>query len=154
MLTREIFQQAMDRIDHAVIICNEHLKFIYWNEAAKKILLNYETVKDDENWQRKYGIFRMDMETRYSDDDLPIVRAVKKGTVAKEKIFVTNEEIPDGVYLQVDSFPVINEKGIIIAGVASFNDITKEIKIEKFVDDLSKKLDHLMMQIKKHFLNA
>ncbi len=150
--TQYIFNQVMDFLDHAVVICDVNGKFTYWNNAAKSILANYDNVKNDPDWPNQYGMFHLDGQP-YDDKEVPLIKAIK-GVTTKEKMLVKNSEIPQGTYIEVNSAPILSEQNEIIGGVASFKDITHSIKTEQFVADLTMRLKHLADLIKNDFYSS
>ena len=151
MLTEVILESIINQLNHAVIICDKDGNFILWNTAAKEMIGLEEDIASTGTWQNYYYASKEDG-SLYEDKDYPIMRAVLKGeAIKKERMLINNRSKEIVSWLEVDAFPVKDDKGNIIAGVASFNDITKSLKLESLVDEITTQFEHLKQLITNNF---
>ena len=120
-------------------------KIFLRNEQEAQILRHpFLSVSEIEEYQQ-YKAFHLDGQP-YKLEEYPLVRAILKGEV------VTGEEIAylcgDGIYctLSVKAAPICDRSGQIIAGVATFYDITERKRTEKALQQLNANLENLVAE--------
>lgn len=57
---------------------------------------------------------------------------------------------PKGVHCSMDSFPIYDEEGKVCCGAVVFQDITDDVKLEKFLSELSVRFEHMKKFIEEH----
>lgn len=151
MLTEVILESIINQLNHAVIICDKDGNFILWNTAAKEMIDLEEDIASTGTWQDYYYASKEDGSI-YKDKDYPIMRAVLNGEIVKrERMLINNRSKGITTWLEVDAFPIKNQEGDIIAGAASFMDITRSLRLESLVDEITTQFEHLKQLITNNF---
>lgn len=151
LIKNPLLGELINNLPSGIIICDASGNFVLWNTAAKNVIsIEYE-ISSTGMWQEYYSALRMDG-TYYEDNEYPIMRAVLSGEmVHKERMLINNRANNSYSYLEVDAFPVRDANKNIIAGVASFTDITKNLKLESLVDEITAQFEHLKQLITNNF---
>lgn len=150
MLNESILKNVVEKINHAIIISDTQGNFLLWNDSAKDILGMRPAIVKQEVWDSYFGIFKLDG-TKYETHELPIMKATKGIETKKERLYLTDGITGEGRYLDVDAFPVIDTNGNIVAAAASFNDVTKTMKIENAIEELENRFSHIIVLLQNSF---
>ncbi len=121
-----VLRSILDSIADAVVVSDEHGKFIHWNPAAIRIMRmgSVDVIRDD--WSMKVGLFESDRVTPISTERSPLFRAMHGESVERMEMFVRHDRAPEGVWLSVNARPWKDENERIRGGVAAFRDVTQE----------------------------
>lgn len=134
----ELSYKLVNIIPYGVIIANKDGKFIFWNKNSQPVFTERLRESVKENWTEEFGVYSVDKTTKYETEDLPMCKALKGETVVGEKMFVIHEDCPDGVYLKVSAYPILDGNNTIEAGAIIFEDITQEqLAFEEIVRGLN-----------------
>ena len=79
-------------------------KFVIWNAGAVKLLGLGATALPADAWAGHYGLFMNDTVTPFPTDQMPVLRALR-GEVTRTEMFVRNEQIPQGTYIEIYGNP-------------------------------------------------
>ena len=92
-----------------------------------------------------------DTVTPFPADQMPVLRALR-GEVTRTEMFVRNERVPEGAYIEIYGNPQFDKAGAICGGVAAFRDITQlrndERQIRKLNEDLERRVAERTAQLK------
>jgi PAS domain S-box-containing protein len=125
-----MLQSVLDSMAEGLVAVDEQGKFILWNPAAARIVgLGPADVHSD-NWNEHYGVFLPDTVTPLPQEDNPLTVAVK-GQSSSAIIFVRNEKVPEGAFLEMFANPLRNQNGALRGGVTAFRDITERRRAEE-----------------------
>jgi len=127
---RHVLDSILKNIADAVVVADEHGRFLYFNEAAEQMIGVGATDRPVEEWTEHYGLFLSDGVTKYPPHDLPLPRTMRGETVREAEVFVRNPQKPEGVLLSVNGRPLRDQSGAVCGGVVVFRDITERRKIE------------------------
>lgn len=83
-------------IAEGVCIAGNDFSFIYWNDAAKRILFDDPDHTKPENWASRYGLFNAETEELLDYHDLPMVMALEGKTYDDYRILTRNGHNPAG----------------------------------------------------------
>ena len=121
----QIMQAVFDSMSDGVVAVDTNGTRLLFNPGAERILgLNIRTSKKIDQWAERYGIFYPDQVTPIPSDQLPLVRATHGSTTDEQEVFVRNSAKPEGVYVSVNSRPILNDAGEPIGGVSVYRDVT------------------------------
>ena len=126
-LTLDLYYKIINVMPYGMIVADKNGKFILWNTKSFPIFNENLLNSTKENWVKDFGIYHIDKETLYKTEDLPMVKSLNGQSIIGEKMFVKHEGIPEGTFLKVSSFPIMNDDGTgIQASVTVFDDITQQ----------------------------
>lgn len=122
----QFLEKVIESLPEGVVVADNQMNFVIFNKAAERVLgIGNENV-DQEEWVDLYGCFKLDG-TKFKTEELPIVQASKGKTLHDLRMLIKNQYYPKGVYISVNAGP-IKEGKVINGAMASFRDITEEIK--------------------------
>jgi signal transduction histidine kinase/CHASE3 domain sensor protein len=136
-----ILQSVLDSMTEGLAAVDEQGKFVIWNAAAEKILGMGATDLPNPEWTGHYGLFLPDTVTPFPTEELPVLRAIH-GVVSTTEMFVRNQRLPAGAWIEVSSGPRKNGDGVLCGGVAAFRDITKRKEDQREIQKLNDELEH------------
>ena len=142
-------KQIVDNLDAGVVICDKHKEIIVWNQKASDIIHLNSTVTPKEKWLNYFKVFDMSGK-KIPGDKYPLMKASDGITTKNERVLIKNSAIPEGVYCSFNSFPIYDEDGSLAAGAVVFSDITQQIKLEGFLQDLGVRFEHIKKLIEDH----
>ena len=123
----ELLETTFNSISDGIIVADLLSESIHINPSAEQITGIDELESSPLKWAKKHGLFYMDQKTPVKARDLPLFRVVCRGeTLNEEALFVRNEKKPDGVYIRLNGYPLLNEDGKIRGGVLFFRDVTEQ----------------------------
>lgn len=128
--SNDILDLVVNSLEEGIIIANKNGDFVFFNEAAEKILgIGSLEIPTDE-WSAAYGCFYPDKKRVFPPESLPLYRAITTKETSVERIFIRNASRPDGLFITVYGSPILSEDGTFIGGVALFRDITDSVIAE------------------------
>jgi len=98
-------------------------RFVFFNDAARRILGFGPLEAEPADWSSAYGCYRADMVTPYPSEELPLARALQ-GERAQDEFFVRNRSIPEGAWIRVSGAPLTNSRGELVGAAVVFSDVT------------------------------
>jgi PAS domain S-box-containing protein len=137
--TQEL-QTVLESMTEGLATVDAEGKFVIWNAAAAKLLGLGATTLPAPAWPGHYGFFMNDTVTPFPAEQMPVLRALR-GEVTRTEMFVRNERIPEGVYIEVYGNPMFNKADAICGGVAAFRDITQLKQDERQIRNLNDNLE-------------
>lgn len=136
----QLFQSIFSNISDGVIVADETGRIIMANPYAMRIMGvsvdsvdSFEIMMDFDKWLEEYDFFYADAVTPIPIDELPLVVAIRGGSVDDVEMFVKGPEIPNGIYLSTSSRPLKDADGNWAGGVVVFRDITDRVNQEEAV---------------------
>ncbi len=129
----QILQSVLDSMGDGVAVADEKGSFILFNSAAEKILGFGATSLPRQEWSGHYGIYLADGVTPVPADDIPLARALRGESVEDAELFVRNQKVPDGIWINVSASPLTDEGAVRRGGVAVFRDVTRNKQAEELL---------------------
>lgn len=128
-----ILHTIINNLTDGVIVADKTGNFICFNQAARDILgIGARPIKP-EDWATAYGCYLPDMTSPYPAGQLPLARALHGEHIENEVIYIRNAARPNGVFIQVNARPMLDEHGLLSGGVVALRDITaaRQMEIDK-----------------------
>jgi sigma-B regulation protein RsbU (phosphoserine phosphatase) len=136
-----MLEAAMQRVDDGVVVVDRKGHFVFWNEAAQRIVGMGPVATPPAEWSSVYGCFLPDTVTPYPPEQLPLTRAMRGEHVREAEIFIRNPHNPEGSWISVNSAPLRDPKGEPAGGVIVFRDLTARRQADEVVRRLSKAVE-------------
>ena len=132
--TQAILEAAMDNSQAGITIADApDGKLRYINKAALSIGRPYdETISQHEDLNKYYSDLKIANEdgTPLKFNERPLIRAVLYGETCSKEFLFRQDNVPDRT-VWINSAPVKDQSGRIIAGISVFLDISERKRIEK-----------------------
>ncbi len=125
-----MLQSVLDSMSEGLVAADKQGRFILWNPAAERIVGLGPSETPSEHWNEHYGVFFPDAVTPLPNEQNPLTLAIA-GQANSAVIFVRNEKVPDGVFLEIYASPLRGKDGIVQGGVTAFRDITARKRAEE-----------------------
>lgn len=120
----KLLESTLDSISEGVLVVDRDGKTLFLNEAARRFVGPGFVELEPSDWSTGFGCYRDDRVTRYTTEDLPLVRAMRGEHVRDEEMFLKGGSNAPGVWLRVNCAPLLNSDGQLAGGILIFRDIT------------------------------
>jgi signal transduction histidine kinase len=130
-----IYKAVIESISEGVAICDVGGVMSYFNPAAGRILGYGLMQSSPDEWAKMYGVFLPDKTTPFPTDQFPLARALKGESVDAVNMYIHNEHKQEGLFIKVNADSIKNKEGKIIGAAAVFEDISKEIELQRTKDE-------------------
>lgn len=125
-----ILQSILDSMGDGVIVADETGRILFFNPEAEGLIdIAMNTPLDDS--PETYGLFLPDTITPFPSADLPLTRAIHGEFSDNVEMFIRNEKVPQGVYIEVAGSPLQDESGKRRGGVIVFRDVTERRRTDE-----------------------
>ena len=125
-----ILQSILDSMGDGVIVADENGRFLFFNPEAEG-LINIAMDTTLNELPEQYGLFLPDTITPYPSDEFPLTRALQGESSDNVEMFIRNEKVPQGVYIEVAGRPLQDELGKRRGGVIVFRDVTERKRTDE-----------------------
>jgi PAS domain S-box-containing protein len=133
----KVLESVIECLPDGVIVADRSGRFLIFNNAAEQILGTRPRDVPSTDWARSYGYFLSDGVTPYPNDQLPLARALRGEEVSNAEIFVRNEQVPDGRWINANALPWLDETGATRGGLVIFRDVSDGKKSQELNERLS-----------------
>ncbi|MEQ8188011.1 MAG: PAS domain S-box protein [Candidatus Eremiobacterota bacterium] len=146
MKTRALFKAALEQSPVGITIVDwPDMRFCMVNNTATRItgIRHGDYMKisgkniDTDSWELFYPDGR-----KCSIKDFPLTRSILNGEFIKDELMIIKRASGITRYIIMNSAPVFNDRGDIIAGICIFPDVTEARKAEEEKLEMEKKLLH------------
>jgi sigma-B regulation protein RsbU (phosphoserine phosphatase) len=137
----ETLETAIQQVAEGVVIADRNGTFLFWNEAARRMVGTGPLALPPSEWSAAFGCFLPDEVTPYPPDELPLVKAIRGEPVLEAEMFIRSPANPEGTWISINSAPLRDEKGEPSGGVVVFRDVTAHRRSREVVQQLSKALE-------------
>ena len=126
----QILQSILDSMGDGVIVADETGKSLFFNPEAKGLIdITMGTTLNE--LPEKYGLFLPDTVTPFPSDEFPLTRAIRGEFSDNVEMFIRNQKVPQGVYLEVAGRPLQSESGKRRGGIIVFRDVTERKRTDE-----------------------
>ncbi len=137
-------QSVLDSMTDGVVMADETGTFQVWNRAAERIMNSGPIQLKIGRWSEHYGLFLPDQVTPYPTDDLPLARAIRGESATDVVVFLRRNDCPEGIWLNVNAKPLLDDSGHLKGGVAVFRDITAAKRTDEALRDSEERFRAIM----------
>ncbi len=129
-------------------VADQDGKFFISNEMSDRLLgFNLDEMKSKpEEWPQIAGVYDPKTKAAYPYDKLPMHLALKGKATKGVELYIQNDRVPEGYYINATGNPLKNEAGEVIGGIVIFRDITEQKQREKEIQKLN---NHLEKEVKR-----
>ena len=125
-----ILQSILDSMGDGVIVADETGKSLFFNPEAEGLIdIAMDTTLNE--LPEKYGLFLPDTVTPFPSDEFPLTRAIRGEFSENVEMFIRNQKVPQGVYLEVAGRPLQSESGKRRGGIIVFRDVTERKRTDE-----------------------
>ena len=131
----ELMETSFKSTSDGIVVADTAGKILYVNPGAEHIVGMGITDGPLNRWVEKYGIYYPDRETPLKTEALPLIRAIHRGeSTDEEDLFIRNRNRPDGIFIRISGWPLLDNTGEIRGGVIIFRDVTRRMLAEEALD--------------------
>lgn len=123
-------ETTFDNFTEGLLIVDAEAEVIYLNEVARKICYESGSTPTSQ-WPKKMGLYQVNQKHLLTYEEMPIIQALKGREIKDYKLFIKNEENPEGLFLLASAKPLRNEDGCIAGAMVTFRDISKNLMRER-----------------------
>ena len=127
----QLLQSVFNSMGDGVLVADKTGRIIMANPGARQIKGMVKLFTEQEVWLTTYNYFYLDAVTPYPLDELPMVLAINGKSVDNVEMFINSDEVPEGVYFNVNGRPLLDADGQVNGGVIIFHDVTNRVKTEE-----------------------
>lgn len=139
----KLMQTIFDNLSEGVVATSLEGEFLLANPVAQEISGVGPTEGSPEEWSETYGTFYSDAVTLVPSNELPLFKAMQGEATNNVKLFIRNQNKPEGVFFSVSGRPLLDETGNLIGGVIAMRDITE---LERVTEQLQTTVQNLQNQ--------
>jgi sigma-B regulation protein RsbU (phosphoserine phosphatase) len=133
----KVLESVIDRLPDGVIVADRSGALLIFNSAAQQILGLVPEDVPPRDWARTYGFYLPDGVTSYPTAQLPLARALRGEKVNDAEIFIRNEHVPGGRWINASALPWRDETGATHGALLIFRDVSDEKKSQELNERLS-----------------
>jgi sigma-B regulation protein RsbU (phosphoserine phosphatase) len=133
----EILKAMLESLPSGAIIVDPRGRLSFFNDSAETILGLGAKDIEPSDWNRAYGFFLPDEVTPYPQERMPLSRSLRGEEVLHEEIFIKNEARPEGVWVNMSSKPIRDDRGEVSGAYLLFQDVTEYKRSAAIVERLS-----------------
>lgn len=142
----KVLESVIECLPDGVIVADRSGTFLIFNAAARQILGRGPQDVPPADWVRTYGYHLPDGVTPYPSDQLPLARALRGEEVQNAEIFIRNERVPDGRWINASAMPWRDESGVTHGALVIFRDVSDKKKSL----ELNERLSNVVEQSERH----
>jgi signal transduction histidine kinase len=138
----EVLELILDSVADGVVVCDGDGRVTLSNRAAERMTGIGATGAAPAEWQRTFGLFRRDKLTPFPAEEIPLVRALRGEATDAVPMFLRKPEVTAGIHLSVSGRPLRDDGGAICGAVVVFREVTREVELDRFREDITALLVH------------
>jgi two-component system sensor kinase FixL len=139
-------ESIVDSMGDGVIVVDADGAIQLFNPAARELLGRGPVDEPSWLWPKVYGTYASDGKTLLSEDQLPVLRALRGEHVDNYPIFLRTPERPDGFFIAVSARPIRNPEGELGGAVAVFRNITDQKRTEAELREAQEELERRVVE--------
>jgi PAS domain S-box-containing protein len=140
---KNFYEAVLNSLSDAVLVADTAGEFMLVNKAQREMVgARFDPTIPVGERARAFGLYLPDMKTYFSAEDLPLIRALNGEYVKDVEMYLRNDHVPDGKWLEASGGPVTSPTSDIeTCGVIVIRDITERKRAEQQLREMSEKLN-------------
>lgn len=122
-LSPEYLSLLLEHTSVGVFACDNDFNITYRNQRIREIH-PYPTDLHPSQWSEYNQIFELDGVTRVSEENLPLVRALRKAEIIKDKYYFLKRKNASHVLVKYSAYPLKDAQGVQIGAVLTADECT------------------------------
>lgn len=123
---RGILDSVLDSMSDGVLVADATGKLQLVNRAAQRMHGQERTDFSPPEWNKGFGLYRVDGTTLMPTEELPLSRTLRGEDVEQAELYLKPPGSDAGIFLGINGRPLRNDQGEIRGGVIVLRDITKQ----------------------------
>jgi signal transduction histidine kinase len=149
-----ILQSIMGSMTDGVVVSDGAGRILQINNAFVQMIGGVSIPERIDEWPEAIGIYQQDRKTHFQVDDLPMVKVGAGILIESEEIYINNDHLDAGVWLQATGSPLKADDGQLLDGcVVVFRNFTKK-KLEEIALIKAKENAEATAKSKSDFLSV
>jgi signal transduction histidine kinase len=133
----DIVQSILSSMGDGVVVADAQGRLMHINPAAKRMLRLPSADTDVLAWLESQENYLPNCPTEPVSHENPLLRAVRGEAVDGAEMFLRHPNLPAGLWLSVNSRPLVDQTGKITGGVIVFSDISARKNLERQIAEVS-----------------
>ncbi len=149
-----VLQSVMGSMTDGVVVSDAAGRVLQINDAFARMTGGVKIPEKIDQWPETIGIYHRDQKTHFKVDDLPMEKVRIGALVESEEIYIKNDHLDAGIWLQATGSPLKADDGQILDGcVVVFRNFTKK-KLEEIALIKAKENAEATAKAKSDFLSV
>jgi signal transduction histidine kinase len=119
---------VFDCMQEGILVIDTALQVVITNHRARVTNPIRLSTKNYTEWAEQVESYYADAQTPLPPSELPAMRALRGETVHNHLGYYKHKSAREGIFLNVNANPLLNEEGQLIGSVVVFNDVSEYIK--------------------------
>ncbi|MBZ5699390.1 MAG: SpoIIE family protein phosphatase [Acidobacteriia bacterium] len=119
-----VLRAVFQKLAVGVVVCDLDGHVVFFSPEAERILGVGSIPADLATGFASFGCYRPDMVTLYSQEELPLTRAMHGEEAPEELIFVKNLQHPAGLWIESRGTPLRDSSGTVCGAFVVFSDVS------------------------------
>ncbi|MBC7396522.1 MAG: PAS domain S-box protein, partial [Bdellovibrionales bacterium] len=136
-------EALLENIDIGVVACDANLQISLFNPMSRKLHGMTAMDGNPSEWAHCYSLYHKDGKTLLTQEEIPLFRAFKEGSIRNAEIVIAPEGLP-AKHLSVNGRAFFDENGERLGAVVAMHDITE---LEQAASKLQESEQRLSMAI-------
>jgi signal transduction histidine kinase len=133
----DILQSILSSMADGVVVADSQGHLMHINPAAERMLRIPSTGADVLAWLAAQENYLPDSPVEFSSRENPLAQAVRGEAVDGAEMFLHHANPPAGLWLSVNSRPLVDQAGRVTGGVIVFSDISARKSLERQLAEVS-----------------
>ena len=126
-----ILQSVLDCMREGVVVVDREARLLVFNPAAEQILGRAPADARLQPWNPLHAVYHPDRATRYTDEELPLFRAIRGESLDQVEVFVAHPSLQQGSWMLINARPLRDDQGEVQGGLVVFHDLTRRKNNER-----------------------
>jgi len=140
---RQLLETLMDNVPDGITIADApdvRIKMV--SRYGQELLGGLQAEKSARQAAEQLAVYEPDGVTPVKEDDLPLVRAIRRGETVRDRELIQVNAVGLRLFLLCNAAPIRDSGDEIVGGIVAWRDITERKRVEEQRDDLVRTVSH------------